>query len=240
MASQGIALVLGVGPGTGAAISRAFARKGLTVAMLARNQAKLDTLAEQISKEGGKARGFSCDVSSSSSIVKAVQAISDEFPEQQVRVGVFNAGGFAIKPFLDVTAEDIARNQSFVTGAFVFAQEVIRLIQKHGEGGTLIFTGATAGLRAGARFSTFATEKFAIRALSQSLAREFNPQGIHVAHAIIDGLIDTDAVASQVGAAAPDTRLSPDAIAEAYVYLHEQKRSVWTHELDMRPFVEKF
>jgi NAD(P)-dependent dehydrogenase (short-subunit alcohol dehydrogenase family) len=142
----------------------------------------------------------------------------------------------------------------------LFAQNIIRAIKEHDSGGTLIFTGATSSTRGGAKFSAFSPTKFAIRSLSQSLAREFGPQGIHIAHVIVDGLIDTENVKNWVGESkVPDSRISPEAIAKAYVYLHEQDRSCWvsdrcrvvcyaitdfvniqTQEMDVRPYVEDF
>ncbi|KAI8847149.1 hypothetical protein BC829DRAFT_249505 [Chytridium lagenaria] len=239
-ASKGVAIILGVGPGTGAAISRAFAKKGLAVAMLARTQSKLDDIAADIIKEGGQAKGFACDLSSESNITSVIQDIKKTY-NLPVRVGVYNASSFTIKPFLNQSTDDLANGMSFVTGAFVFSQQVLKLMQEHDQGGSLLFTGATASLRGGANFSTFAAQKFAIRGMSQSLAREFNPKGIHVAHVIIDGLIDTDRVRSMAGdVKAADSRLSPEGIADAFVYLHEQPKSTWTLEMDLRPFAEKF
>ncbi|KAJ3219712.1 hypothetical protein HDU67_010074 [Dinochytrium kinnereticum] len=250
VSSKGVAVVLGVGPGTGAAISRAFAKKGFTVAMLARTQSNLDVIADSINKEGGTAKGFACDISKESSILSAFQEIKSSFTHQPVKVGVYNASAFTVKPFLEQTLTDLDNTmliiilivQTFVSGAFVFSQQVIRLMQEHNDGGSLLFTGATAAVRGSAHFSTFAAQKFAIRGLTQSLAREFNPTGIHVAHVIIDGLIDTEKVRSTPWGSnqAADARLSPEGIADAFVYLHEQPRSVWTLEMDLRPFGERF
>lgn len=123
-------------------------------------------------------------------------------------------------------------------GAFHFSQQAIPLLLPHG--GTLIFTGATASLKGSAKFAAFAPPKFALRALAQSLAREFHPQGVHVAHVVVDGIIQTPRVIKMWGEGEPDTRMDPDAMAASYVALAEQHKSSWTQELDLRPFSEKF
>ncbi|KAJ3095914.1 hypothetical protein HDU97_006419 [Phlyctochytrium planicorne] len=238
--SPGVAVIVGAGPGTGAAVAKAFAKKGFSVALLARTKTSLDTIADSINQAGGVAKGFSCDIGGSPEDFSTLfRTIKSEF-NAPIKVGIFNVGGFVMKPFLKQTIDDIASSQKYIQGAFLFSQEVISSFLEAKTEGTLLFSGATAALRGSQNFSTFAAQKFAVRGLSQSLAREFQPQGIHVAHVIIDGIINTDRVAGMMGAAEKDTRLSPDAIAQAFVYLHEQPKSAWTHELDLRPFSEKF
>ncbi|OAA69452.1 short chain dehydrogenase [Cordyceps fumosorosea ARSEF 2679] len=246
------AVVVGVGSGTGASVARLFARRGYPVALLARKDANLTPVVDAVTAAGGTALGIPTDVSDPASLDAAFAAVAATWPGARLAAAVYNAeAGFAYKPFLELTPEDLDR--ALATGAkglFHFAQRTIPQLldavpseegkeQQHPP--TLIVTGATAALRGSARFATFAAGKFAQRALAQSLAREFGPRGVHVAYAIIDGVIDTpwgkDRVANDGKA---DGKISPDAIAESYWHLHTQPRSAFTHELDLRPFVEKF
>ncbi|KAG7562674.1 hypothetical protein FFLO_01941 [Filobasidium floriforme] len=236
--SQRIAVILGAGPGAGAGIARAFS-KTHNVALLSRNPATLSKTQSSLPSTS-TSHPFPADASDPASISSAWEAIKSHWPEGTIDVAIFNApgGGFSPGGFLSKTPEHLERGlKAGVLGAFAFAQ----LFLKEAKEGTLIFTGATAALRGGANFSTLSPDKFALRSLSQTLAREFGPKNIHVAHTIIDGLIDTDRVASFAGEAKEaDGRISPDEIGKAYVYLHEQARSAWTQELDLRPFTEKF
>jgi NAD(P)-dependent dehydrogenase (short-subunit alcohol dehydrogenase family) len=197
MASKLIAIIAGVGPGTGASVARKFAQT-YPVVLLARKPENFESLAKEINSSGGKALGISTDVSDASSLKNAVDAIKKEFgSDVGAAAAIFNAsGGFLRKPFLEVPPEVFA--QSFAvsaTGGVLFSQSFLPLLlngvkQNSEHPPSLIFTGATASVKSNAQMASFATGKWALRALSQSLAREFGPQGIHVAHAIIDGVID--------------------------------------------------
>ncbi|KAJ3191637.1 hypothetical protein HK101_007535 [Irineochytrium annulatum] len=239
-AAKGVAIVFGAGPGLGAGVARAFAQKGYSVALMARTASKLDAIADSINAAGGKAKGFPADISESS-IATAFRAVRAEFKNAPIRVAVYNASSFGMKPFLDTTRSEIEDSMQFVAGGFTFAQEAVKAMEEHGEGGTVLFTGASAGLRGSAKFTSFAVQKFGLRAISQSLAREYHPKNIHVAYVVVDGLIDTEVVRKGMGEpAGKDTRLNVEDAAQSYVFLHEQPRSTWTQELELRPFSEKF
>ncbi|GAA5830297.1 hypothetical protein JCM11251_001296 [Rhodosporidiobolus azoricus] len=235
-----LSIVLGAGPGTGAALAHAWAKKG-AVALLARNKDSLTTLADELRKGGSEAEPFSCDVSSCDSLDAAFTAIKQRFPDHQVKAALFNANSpFIVKPFLDLKKADLDAGVGVnIYGAYYFSQKVLPLLLESG-GGFLAFSGATAALKGGAKFAAFAPTKFALRGLSQSLAREFGPQGIHVVHAVIDGLIATNKVEQMMGETEKDSRIDPAAIAQTLVALSEQPRSCWTHEIDLRPSVEKW
>jgi NAD(P)-dependent dehydrogenase (short-subunit alcohol dehydrogenase family) len=222
--SKHVAIVVGVGPGLGAALVRRFSSEGMAVAMAARQADRLAALA----KETG-AKAYGCDA-------RIETAVGDLFAAVERDLGrphlvVFNAGGYVRKPVAELSVEDVEgawRSNSL--GGFLVGRAAAQAMLPEGSG-TIIFTGATAAMRGGVNFAAFAMGKFGLRALAQSMARELGPKGIHVAHTIIDG---------QIGENAEGTKLSPAAIAEAYWQLHRQARSAWTQELDLRPWAEKF
>ena len=219
-----VALVVGVGPGLGAALVRRFAREGLAVAIAARRIDKLKDLARET---GGRA--YACDATSEISVDDLFQAVGRDLGKPSLIV--FNASGFTRKPVAELSAEEVEGAwRGACLGGFLVGRAAARAMLPNGPG-TILFTGATASLRGSANFAAFAIGKFGLRALAQSMARELGPQGIHVAHTIIDGSIGEDA---------EESRLSPDAIAENYWNLHCQPKSAWTLELDLRPWVEKF
>ncbi|KAJ6073689.1 uncharacterized protein N7446_001466 [Penicillium canescens] len=227
MTSKFLAIIAGVGPGTGASIARKFG-KAYSVVVLARNPDNFDPVVQEINASGGQAFGISTDVSDSKSVNAAFDKIASQYPSSKVVAAVFNTGGgFVRKP----------------QGAFNFAQRSLPLLLDSRESSeyppTLIFTGATASLRGSANCAGFASAKFALRALAQSLAREFGPQGVHVSHTIIDGVIDIPRTKAWVNEHV-DGKLSPDAIADSYWYLHTQPRTTFAFELDLRPYVEKW
>ncbi|GAA5848550.1 hypothetical protein JCM8547_004548 [Rhodosporidiobolus lusitaniae] len=239
--SRTLAVVVGAGPGTGAALAKAFAAKH-AVALLARNKDSLQTVQADVEKAGGEAAAFSCDVSSCDSVDAAFKAMKERYPSHQLKAALFNANSpFVVKPFLELTREDV--NPSIdvnVYGAYYFSQKVLPLLLEAG-GGFLCFTGATAALKGSAKFAGFAPGKFALRGLSQSLAREFGPQGVHVSHAIIDGIISTERTEKMfAGSGDKDSRIDPAAIASTILHLSEQPKSCWTHEIDIRPANEKW
>jgi len=241
--SKAWAVVAGVGPGTGASVARKFALK-YPVALLARNPANYESLVKEIEAAGGKAIGISTDVSDGASVKSAFEKIKKESNGAPLTAAIFNVGGrFVRKPFLELNEEEfMAGMEANGRGAYHFAQAAIPLLLKATSleyPPTLIFTSATAAMKGSANCSSFATGKFAMRALAQSLAREFGPKGLHVAHAIIDGVIDIERT-KDYKFDHPDAKISPDAIADSYWYLHTQPRTTFTNELDIRPYIEKW
>jgi NAD(P)-dependent dehydrogenase (short-subunit alcohol dehydrogenase family) len=238
MTTNKVAAIFGVGPGLGAAVARRFAREGFAVALLARGESGLSEVHADITREGGRARVFPADAGEAGSVSAAFSRIRVELGEPEVLV--YNAGAFQMAGILELDPaafESAWRVNCF--GGFLCAREVLPAMLERGRG-TLLFTGATASLRGGARFAGMAVGKFGLRALAQSLAREFGPRGIHVAHVVIDGLIDTPRVRGMTPGRDASTMLSPDAIAETYWQLHQQHPTTWTQELDLRPASEKF
>ncbi|MCJ1446722.1 MAG: hypothetical protein MMC23_007228 [Stictis urceolatum] len=258
MSSSPVAIIAGVGPGTGASVAKKFAQK-YPVVLMARSPENYESLVKEIESSGGKATGISTDVTSTESVKKAFEQVKSIGPVAAV---VFNVGGrFVRKPFLELTEDEfdagfsangyvlgVVMREGVVLmvlrhGAFLFSQQAIPLLLEHVSGAehppTLIFTGATASLKGSALCASFATGKFAMRALAQSLGREFGPKGVHVSHAIIDGVIDIPRT-KEWKFDAPDAKISPDAIADSYWYLHTQPRTTFTNEIDIRPYVEKW
>lgn len=244
--SPGVALVIGAGDATGGAIARRFAREGLTVCATRRNADRLEPLLAQIRADGGVAHGFGSDARDEDAVVALVAQI--EATIGPIRVLVFNIGANSPSSILQETARRFTKiwEMACLSG-FLNAREVARrMVARSGDGhkGTILFTGATASLRGSANFAAFAGAKHALRALAQSMARELGPQGIHVAHVVIDGGIDTafirDNFPERYALKAQDGILNPDHIADQYWMLHCQPRDAWTHELDLRPWIEKF
>ncbi|MCJ1366268.1 hypothetical protein MMC16_005396 [Acarospora aff. strigata] len=248
--SAAFAIIAGVGPGTGSSIARKFATT-YPVVLLARNAENYEPLVAEINGDGGRAVGISTDVADAGSVEKAFGQIEREFTGAGagLAAAVFNVGGrFVRKPFLEMgLGEFEAGFEANGKGAFLFSQRTLPLLLSHLQSSpppahppTLIFTGATASLKGSAQMASFATGKFAKRALAQSLAREFGPKGIHVAHAVIDGVIDIPRTKEWKVSDLPDSKISADAIADAYWHLHTQPRSTFTNEIDIRPYVEKW
>lgn len=227
MPSKEHAIIIGVGPGLGAALVERCAREGLAVSAGARNVERLRALLDQRSLKDVAAKP--CDVTDAASVDDLfASAISVHGTPSLV---VFNASGYARGGILDLTASQMeAAWRVGCLGGFHVGQAAARAMLPQGRG-SIIFTGATASLRGSANFAPFAAAKFALRALTQSLARELGPKGIHVAHTIVDG---------QIGDDPNDAKLRPAEIADAYWHLHRQARSAWTQELDLRPWSEKF
>lgn len=240
--SQASAVVLGVGPprGLGAAIARRFAREGYHVTIVGRSEDKLQASLSDLRAVGAAAEAVVGDVTDEA-LVQRVVAQADR-PDAPLQAALFNAGGNWPASFLDMDAaflEQMWRTNTLA--GFFFAKAAIKAMLPR-QAGTLIFTGASASLRGKARFGGFAQAKAALRALAQSAAREFGPQGIHVAHVIVDGAIDGDRINTFLPGLKAERGehglLDPDAIADNYWHLHQQARSAWTHELDLRPWVE--
>jgi NAD(P)-dependent dehydrogenase (short-subunit alcohol dehydrogenase family) len=233
-----VAAVLGVGPGLGAAVARRFAREGFAVALMARSEESVAGVREEIEGSGGKALPVTADATDAGSVASAFERVRNELGDPEVFV--YNAGAFQMGGILEIAPEKF--DECFMAncaGAFYAAQQVLPAMVEAGRG-TILLTGATASLRGSARFAALAVGKFGLRALGQSMAREFGPQGIHVAHVIIDGQINTPRVRERSPDREEHTMLSPDAIAETYWRLHIQDRTAWTLELDLRPAVESF
>ncbi|KAK2754879.1 hypothetical protein FQN54_006772 [Arachnomyces sp. PD_36] len=228
MASKAIAVIAGVGPGTGASIAKKFA-KSYSVVLLARNPDNYTSLVQEVSDSGGRAIGISTDASDAESVKRAFEKISQEFPGAPLAAGVYNVGGqFIRKPFLELTEKEFTSGyDANGKGAFLFSQAILPKLLEQGDRAhppTLIFTGATASLKGSALCSSFASGKFALRALAQSLAREFGPKGVHVSHAIIDGVIDIERTKA-FKFDAEDAKLSPDAIARMLHDISDSSRS---------------
>ncbi len=230
--------MFGVGPGLGAAVARRFAREGYAVALLARSEAGLREVQATLTQTGGRAEVFPADAADAGSVSAAFSRVREELGPPEVLV--YNAGAFQMGGILelDPAAFESAWRVNCL-GGFLCAREVLPAMLERGRG-TLLFSGATASLRGSARFAGLAVGKFGLRALAQSVAREFGPRGIHAAHIIIDGQIDTARVRSMVPGRDAASMLAPDAIAESYWQLHQQHPSTWTQELDLRPASEKF
>jgi NAD(P)-dependent dehydrogenase (short-subunit alcohol dehydrogenase family) len=233
-----VAVIFGVGPGLGAAISRRFAREGFALGLMARSEESLSAAREEVEGAGGKALAVTADATEPTSVARAFDEVREAWGDPEVFV--YNAGAFRMAGILQLTPElfdDCFRANC--SGAFYGAQQVLPAMQENGRG-TIILTGATAALRGSANFAALATGKFGLRALAQCMAREFGPQGVHVAHVIIDGQIDTPRVREMWPEREEHTMLSPDAIAESYWQLYAQDPTAWTLELDLRPAVEDF
>ncbi|KAI0643391.1 short-chain dehydrogenase/reductase SDR [Trametes meyenii] len=252
MSTRPVIVIAGIGNGSGA---RVFSKAGYRVALIARGADRLKKAADEVNQAGGEAAAFpleSYTYKSLTDVFATIKAHKWSTPEKaEVRAALWNAGAGVWKPFLDVTEEDLQLTlDTNVTGAFAFAHQVIQEFKSNdvdaiGKRGTLIFTGATASIRGNVTTSAFAAGKFALRALSQSLNKEFGKQNIH---SIIDGGILTDRGLERAadGAARQrlkenaNVRLDPESIAKSYLYLANQDNSAWTWELDLRPAHEKW
>lgn len=234
-------LVVGAGDATGGAIARRFAREGLIAVCTRRELPALESLLAQIRADGGEAHGFGSDARVEEEVVKLFETIErDIAPLEAV---VFNIGANVNFPIRETTARVYRKVWEMAAlGGFLAGREAARVMVPRGRG-TIIFTGATASIRGREGFAAFAGAKFALRALAQSMARELGPQGVHVAHTIIDGAIDTEWIARNFpqrhALKDQDGILNPNHIADAYWMLHQQPRDAWTHELDLRPWMEK-
>jgi NAD(P)-dependent dehydrogenase (short-subunit alcohol dehydrogenase family) len=233
-----VAAILGVGPGLGAAVARRFAREGFAVALMARKEESVAGVREEIEGQGGAALPVTADATDPASVEVAFGRVRSELGDPEVFV--YNAGAFQMGGILEIEPQQFDECfKANCAGAFYASQQVLPAMVEAGRG-TILITGATASLRGSARFSALAVGKFGLRALAQSMAREFGPQGIHVAHVIIDGQINTPRMRERSPDREEHTMLSPDAIADTYWQLHAQDRTAWTLELDLRPSVESF
>lgn len=236
------ALIIGAGDATGGAIAKRFAAEGYATVIVRRNAASLDPLAQEIRDAGGDVYPMGVDARDEDAVLSLFTTIENDIAPLEVMV--FNIGANVYFPITETTARvyrkvwEMAAFSGFLTG-----REAARHMVPRGKG-TIIFTGATASVRGGSGFSAFAGAKHALRALAQSMARELGPQGVHVVHSIIDGAIDTawikENFPDRYALKDRDGIVNPDHIAEQYWQLHRQDRSAWTHELDLRPWLETF
>jgi NAD(P)-dependent dehydrogenase (short-subunit alcohol dehydrogenase family) len=229
-----IALIVGAGSGLSASLARLLAREGMRVALAARGADKLQPLADEI---GGSA--WPCDATNPDHVAGLFASV-----ERQIGVPdlvVFNAGYRTRGPLVELDIEEVRKTIiSSAFAGFLVGQAATRAMLRRGHGGTIIFTGASASVKGYAKSAPFAMGKFALRGLAESMARELQPQNIHVGHVVVDGGIaapDRAAAAAQRG---PDSMLQPDAIAESFLHLHRQHRSAWSWEIAVRPWVENF
>ncbi|WP_420427435.1 SDR family NAD(P)-dependent oxidoreductase [Algiphilus sp.] len=243
------AVVVGVGAarGIGAACCRRFAAEGMAVVVVGRSPNKIDAVAADLRAGGATAMAVACDVTRPGDVERLFVAIDDAGWRPSLLV--YNVGNNVIKPFLKLTPEEIETTwRQCALGGFMVAQAAIPRMLESDASSTIVFTGATASLRARPPFTAFAAAKAAERALAQSLAREYGPEGIHVAHVIIDGIVDGEQVDKALKGAGRALRLSkgkdgtlqPDSVAATYWQLHQQPRDAWVHELDLRPAAESF
>jgi NAD(P)-dependent dehydrogenase (short-subunit alcohol dehydrogenase family) len=234
------ALVVGAGPGLGGAVARRFAREGYVACVVRRKEADLEPLCAEIEARGGNALAFGVDARDEDEVVALFDRIEREVAP--VEVAVHNVGANVSFPIREMTARVYFKVwQMGCFSGFLVGREAARRMVPRGRG-TILFTGATASLRGRRGMAAFAGAKSALRALAQSMARELGPEGVHVAHVIVDGAIDMpwirDNFPQIVEERGEEALLEPDAIAESYWQLHRQPRSAWTHELDLRPHIE--
>lgn len=239
MAGTVVVIGAGASKGVGGALARRFSSEGHHVIIGGRTLEKVETLAAEIKAAGGSAEGVRIDVTSEAD---QDALFAHTASQGEIAAILYNAGNNAIIPFEQLDAETFeAFWRVGCFGGFLTAKRAVPLLSEQGHG-SLFFTGASGSLRGKSNFAHFASMKAGLRMLSQSLAREFGPKGIHVAHFIIDGVIDGEMVRSRFGdyldQLGEDGGLSPDAIADAYWYVHNQPRSAWTQELDLRPYKE--
>lgn len=237
-----VALIVGAGDATGGAVACRFAREGYIACVTRRQADRLAPLVERIEAAGGKAYAFGSDARYEEAVIRLFRHVEDDIGP--IEVVLFNVGGNVRFNIRETTARVYRKVWEMGSFAgFLVGREAARVMLPRGRG-SIFFTGATASLRGSAGFAAFAGAKHGLRALSQSMARELSPQGIHVAHVIIDGAIDTAFIREnfpeRYALKASDGLLEPEAIAEAYWYLHHQPRSAWTQELDLRPWIERW
>ncbi|VVO15097.1 hypothetical protein PS712_03771 [Pseudomonas fluorescens] len=242
MNNKKVVLVIGAGDATGGAIAKRFAQEGFVACVTRRSADKLQPLVDSILADGGQAHGFACDARKEEEVVALVEQIENDIGP--IEAFVFNIGANVPCSILEETARKYFKIWEMACfSGFLNAREVaIRMAKR--QRGTILFTGATAGMRGAAGFAAFAGAKHGIRALAQSMARELGPMNIHVAHIIVDGAIDTDFIRNsfpeKYATKDRDGILNPEHIAENYWYLHSQPRDAWTFELDLRPWNERW
>ena len=241
-AKHPVALIAGVGDGLGGAVARRFAAAGFATVLVARSADRLERIADSIERAGGRGVAYVADLREEAAVEKLFDDVEAEVGT--ISVAVFNAGANYRNSILDTPAdmfEKIWRLGCYA--GFLIGREAARHMVPRGHG-TIIFTGATASLRGSSQFAAFAAAKGGMRLVAQSIARELGPKGIHVASVIIDGMIDSPRVRERfperVAHLPEDGMLKPADIAEVYFQIHQQPRSAWAFEVDLRPWAEKF
>eukprot|EP01084_Bolivina_argentea_P292826 503524_1 len=241
----GCAIIVGVGPGMGRSLGLRFAKAGYNIALISRNKDKLQPFAKEITDKYKSVNVLCCsaDTSNQQQCEAAFKEITDKNAMGRVEILVFNASyrglSWPMPGFLDLDIKHYdASFQVGAKGAFIWAQLVLPDMLKNENKTSILITGATASMRGSAKFSAFASTKFALRALCQSLAREFAPKGVHCAHFIIDGMIMNDK--EKIEKNDNGKKMNPNDIADTYYFVHQQPQSAWVQELDLRPDVEKF
>lgn len=237
-----VVLVIGAGDATGGAIAKRFAREGYIACVTRRSADKLQPLVDEIRAAGGQAHGFASDARKEEEVAALVEQIESSIGP--IEAFVFNIGANVPCSILEETARKYFKIWEMACfSAFLTAQAVARRMVTRGRG-TILFTGATAGLRGASHFAAFAGAKHGVRALAQSMARELGPLNIHVGHVVVDGAIDTafirDSFPEMYARKEQDGILNPEHIADNYWFLHAQPRDAWTFELDLRPWMEKW
>jgi NAD(P)-dependent dehydrogenase (short-subunit alcohol dehydrogenase family) len=237
-----VALVIGAGDSTGGAIARRFAREGFIACVTRRSADKLQPLVDGIIADGGRAHGFASDARKEEDVAQLIETIERDIGP--IEAFVFNIGANVPCSILEETPRKYFKIWEMACFAgFLTGQAVAKRMVARGRG-TILFTGATAGLRGSAGFAAFAGAKHGIRALAQSMARELGPMNIHVAHVVVDGAIDTDFIRDSLperyALKDQDGILNPEHIADNYWHLHRQPRDAWTFELDLRPWTERW
>lgn len=233
-------LVIGAGDATGGAIAKRFAKEGYIACVTRRNSDKLQPLVDEIVSEGGQAYAFGSDARDEEQMIKLVQTIERDIAP--IEVAVFNIGANVHFSITETTSRVYYKVWEMACFAgFLMGREVANVMLPR-KRGTILFTGATASTRGRAGYAAFSGAKHALRALAQSMARELWPQGIHVAHPIIDGAIDTDFIREnfpeRYATKEIEGIINPESIAQAYWQIHQQPKNAWTHEQDLRPWIE--
>ncbi len=238
MPSSRTAVVAGVGPGLGAALARKFGKEGCRVGLLARSTAFIGKLAAQLEKSGVQALAVACDLAEPEQVSGAFKRVRERLGPVDILINHASAGGPFGRGLLETPLADFERAwRVSALGALQCCREAVPDMLRRG-GGSILFTGATSSVRGAAL--AFSSAKFAARGLAQALARELWPRNIHVAHIIIDGIIDTRAVRERCSPRPEEPLLNPDAIADTYWALVQQDKSAWSLEVDVRPCTEKF
>ncbi len=237
-----VAVIVGAGDAIGSAITRKFARRGLTVCALRRNGDRLAPLVGELRSQGHDAYGYSCDARKEEQVIERFAEIEQDIGD--IEVVVFNIGANVPMGILETDSRKFFKIWEMACFAgFLSGREAARYMTTR-EHGTILFTGATASVRGAAGFAAFASAKHGLRALAQSMARELGPQNIHVAHVVIDAAVDTAWIMENNPQAAKlkdqDGIVDPDALANNYVMLYDQPRNAWTFELDLRPWIERW
>jgi NAD(P)-dependent dehydrogenase (short-subunit alcohol dehydrogenase family) len=245
MADNRVALLVGAGDAIGAAVARRFTRGGYKVCVARREAAKSQGLLDEAKAAGYDIRAFSVDARNEAEVQGLFARVEAEVGA--LDICLFNAGSNVNKPVLETTEKLFFKAWELACYAgFLVGREAARHMAPRGRG-SILFTGATASIRGGSGFAAFAAAKFGLRAVAQSMARELGPKNIHVVHLLIDAGVDSEAIHQRMRARgidakdiAADSLTKTESIAEAYWFAHHQARDGWTHELDLRPFVEKW